>query len=79
MPQRKSLMTPQQCRAARTLAELTQATLAKAAGLGISTVADFELQRREVSTEAVTRIVEALAAFGVELTNGKRPGVRLRG
>jgi transcriptional regulator with XRE-family HTH domain len=59
-------MTPQQCRAARTLAQLTQATLAKAAGLGISTVADFELQRREVSTEAVTRIVEA------------RPGVRLK-
>jgi hypothetical protein len=45
--------------------------------VGISTVSDFELQRREVSAEAMSRIREALAAFGVEFTNGKRPGVRL--
>jgi transcriptional regulator with XRE-family HTH domain len=78
MRQRKSLITPQQCKAARALASLTQATLAKAAGVGVSTVGDFELQRRDVSVEAVSKIAEALTAFGVEFTNGKRPGVRLK-
>jgi len=53
-------------------------TLAKAAGLGVSTVADFELQRREVSADGVGRMRKALEALGVAFTNGKQPGVKLR-
>jgi transcriptional regulator with XRE-family HTH domain len=77
MRQRKSLMTHEQCRAARALLELSQATLAKAAGVGVSTVADFELERRAVSPEAADKMQTALEAAGVKFTNGKRPGVRL--
>jgi transcriptional regulator with XRE-family HTH domain len=77
MPQRKSLMTPAQCRAGRALLELSQATLAEIAELGVSTVADFELERRSVSPEASYRLQAALEASGVQFTNGKHPGVRL--
>ena len=51
--------------------------LAEMAGLGISTVADFELERRAVSPESSDRLQTALEAAGVEFTNGKRPGVSL--
>jgi DNA-binding XRE family transcriptional regulator len=70
-------MTPKQCRAARALLDLSQATLAKVAAVGLSTVADFELERREVSLEAVSKMQSALEAAGIQFTNGKRPGVRL--
>jgi hypothetical protein len=46
-------MTPAQCRAARALLGITQAQLARAAKLGLSTVVDFEKERRLVSEEAV--------------------------
>jgi hypothetical protein len=52
--------------------------LAKAAKLGVSTVIDFEKERRQVSDAAVLAMRNALAREGVEFTNGKRPGVRLR-
>ena len=51
--------------------------LAEMAVVGVSTVADFELKRREVSEESILRIQTALEAAGIEFTNGKRPGVRL--
>jgi transcriptional regulator with XRE-family HTH domain len=59
---------------------MTQSELAKLAGLGLSTVVDFEKQRRLVSTEAVTAIQDALKLAGVEFIeeNGGGPGVRLR-
>ena len=77
MRQRKSLITPKQCRAARALLEASQVVLAEMAVVGVSTVADFELKRREVSEELILRIQTALEAAGIEFTNGKRPGVRL--
>jgi hypothetical protein len=52
--------------------------LAKAAKLGVSTVIDFEKERRQVSDAAVLAMRNALVREGVEFTNGKRPGVRLR-
>lgn len=45
--------------------------------MGLSTVVDFERERRRVSDEAVAAIREALEKAGVEFTNGKRPGVRI--
>ena len=70
-------MTPAQSRAGRALVELTQTQLAEAAGLGLSTVVDFERSRREVSSDAINAIRDALQAAGVEFTNGDQPGVRL--
>jgi DNA-binding transcriptional regulator YiaG len=70
-------MTPAQCRAARALLEASQVVLAEMAIVGVSTVADFETKRREVSEESVLRIQAALEAAGVEFTNGRKPGVRL--
>ena len=59
---------------------MTQSELAKLAELGLSTVVDFEKERRQVSIEAVKRIREALKLAGVEFIdeNGGGPGVRLR-
>ncbi|MEG6508606.1 helix-turn-helix domain-containing protein [Methyloligella sp. 2.7D] len=71
-------MTPAQARAARALLDWTQTKLAATAGLGLSTIVDFEKSRREVSREAQAAIRGALEAAGVEFTNGKGLGVRLR-
>jgi DNA-binding transcriptional regulator YiaG len=70
------IMTPSQCRAARALLDMTQPVLATAAGLGLSTVVDFEKERRAVSAEAVAALQKALEKAGIEFTNGSRPGVR---
>jgi transcriptional regulator with XRE-family HTH domain len=73
-------MNPSQCRAARALINLTQPRLAEAAGVGLSTIVDFEKQRRTVSIEAQAAIQRALEDAGVEFIpeNGGGPGVRLR-
>lgn len=73
-------MTPAQCRAARALVDWTQPKLAEGAGLGLSTVVDFERERRAVSTEAVAAIRAALESAGVIFLdpNGEGAGVRLR-
>lgn len=71
-------MTPSQCRAARALTDLTQPKLAETAGVGLSTVVDYERSRRSVSSDAVGAIQRALEAAGVEFTNGDQPRVRMR-
>jgi transcriptional regulator with XRE-family HTH domain len=72
-------MTPAQCRAARALLDITQSQLAYRADLGLSTVVDFEKERRQVSDEAVKAIRAALERAGIEFMdeNGGR-GLRLR-
>jgi transcriptional regulator with XRE-family HTH domain len=77
--QKISKMTPGQCRAARALLDLTQSELARAAELGLSTVVDFERQRRSVSGEAIEAIRRALEQGGIEFLDGDGgPGLRLR-
>jgi transcriptional regulator with XRE-family HTH domain len=73
-------ISPGQSKAARALLELTQGELAKAASLGLSTIVDFEKQRRQVSIDAIRGIRDALRTRGVEFIdeNGGGPGVRLR-
>ncbi|MHC2463501.1 helix-turn-helix domain-containing protein [Bradyrhizobium embrapense] len=73
-------ISPAQCRAGRALLDMTQPQLASIAGLGLSTVVDFERQRRTVSEEAVRKMQEALEKAGVQFIpeNGGGPGVRLR-
>jgi transcriptional regulator with XRE-family HTH domain len=59
---------------------MTQSQLANAAELGLSTVVDFERERRSVSEEAAHALRNALEIAGVEFIdeNGGGPGVRLR-
>ena len=73
-------MTSAQCRAARAFLDMTQAKLAEAAALGLSTVVDFERTRRDVSSEAINAMRQALETAGVEFIdeNGGGPGVRLK-
>lgn len=73
-------ISPAQCKAARALIDLKQPDLAEAAGLGLSTVVDFERERRQVSEEAVDALVKALRNAGVEFIpeNGGGAGVRLK-
>ena len=74
------IINPAQCRAGRALLELTQTQLALAAGVGLSTVVDFEKNRRQLSIGAIESIFQALTRAGVEFIqeNGGGPGVRLR-
>src|SRR5262249_39368736 len=71
---------PGQCRGARGLLGMTQPQLAHKAGLGLSTVVDFERSRRVVSKAAIEKIHHALKVAGIEFIpeNGGGPGVRLR-
>jgi hypothetical protein len=73
-------MMPAHCRSARALLDWTKPKLAEAARLGLSTVVDFERNRRIVSAEAVQAIRRALESAGVEFIaeNGGGAGVRLR-
>lgn len=49
-----------------------------AADVGISTIYEFEPERRAVSDEAVGKMRAALEKAGVEFIDGKRPGVRVK-
>lgn len=73
-------MTPAQCRAARAIIGMTQTELAEAAGFGLSTIVDFEKERRIVSTVAQARMLVALENSGVDFIeeNGGGAGVRLK-
>lgn len=73
-------MNAAQCRAARALLGMTQPELAEAAGFGLSTIVDFEKERRIVSLTAQARMREALESAGVVFLseNGNGPGVALR-
>ena len=73
-------ITPGQCRAARALLDITQPELAEAAGLGLSTIVDFEKSRRDVSRAAVHAMQRALEKAGIQFIarNGGGPGARLR-
>lgn len=73
-------MKPMQCRAARAMIQMKQPELAKAAGLGLSTIVDFEKERRVVSDQAITAIRTALEEAGVEFIdeNGGGAGVRIK-
>jgi hypothetical protein len=59
---------------------MTQSELAVSSALGLSTVVDFERERRAVSEEAQAKLQSALSQAGVEFIdeNGGGAGVRLR-
>ena len=59
--------------------DITQPEFAEAAGLGLSTIVDFEKSRRDVSRAAVHALQKALEKAGVRFIgkDGGGPGVRL--
>lgn len=74
------LTTGNQLKAARALAGIDQATLAKAAGISPNTISAMEQRGAETLTsglDTVRAVTRALNAAGVELLNDGRPGVRL--
>ena len=71
-------ITAAQVRAARGLVDLSQKQLAEAAGVGLSTVADFERERRTPIGNNLAAIQRALEVAGVEFTIGGEPGVKMR-
>ena len=73
-----STISAAQIRAARGLIDWSQTQLAKEAGVGISTIADFERGRRTPIGNNLAAIQRALEAAGVEFTNGNEPGVKLK-
>lgn len=66
-----------QISAARDLLGLTQVELAKAAGVGESTVLNFELGKLEPHQRNLEKIQTELERRGIEFTNGDGIGVRL--
>lgn len=73
-------MTPNQSRAARALIDMTQPQLATAAAIGLSTVVDFEKNRRTVPQETIAKLRTALEGAGVEFipASDKGAGVRFK-
>ena len=69
-------ITSGQCRAARALLDITQPELAEAAGLGLSTIVDFEKSRRDVSRAAVHAMQKALEKAGIQFIGKKWWGTR---
>ena len=75
------LSTGNQLKAARALAGMAQAELAKRAKLSVTTISNMEGVGGEIlrsSFETVRAVQRALEAVGVEFTNGDSPGVRLK-
>ena len=74
------IITAAQCRAARGLVEMDQATLANAANVSRNTVVSFEKGQRTPNPNNLAAIRSALEAAGVEFIpeNGGGAGVRLR-
>ncbi|SFQ55625.1 Helix-turn-helix [Roseivivax halotolerans] len=66
---------PAQCRAARALISMSQKDLAAAAGLGQSTVIDFERERRQVSAASINALRATLEKHGVSFIDAKGGGV----
>ena len=59
---------------------MNQSNLAQNAGLGLSTIVDFEKNRRQVSVDAIQAIEATLQREGITFIdeNGGGEGVRLR-
>ena len=76
------LTTGNQLRAARTLVDMSQVTLADKASVNVNTVRNMEKKGAGRLTswlwlETVLAVQGALERAGVEFTNGGKPGVRL--
>lgn len=64
------IITPEQCRGARGMLDWSQAKLADEAGLGLSTIRDFEKGRRMPLIPSMLALVAALEGAGIAFTAG---------
>jgi transcriptional regulator with XRE-family HTH domain len=71
-------VTPGQCRAARALADISQAQLAGIAVVPRAIIEEFEAGLATPSEDDLAAMRGALEWADVEFTNGGQPGVRLR-
>lgn len=62
-------MTPGQCRAARGFLQISQDDLATAANVGVSTVRDFEVGKREPISATLAAMKAALEKRGVRFVD----------
>lgn len=69
-------MTPEQCRAGRAIAGMSQQELADAAEVAKATIANFEKGHRQPYKRTLTALQTALEARGVQFTPD---GVRANG
>lgn len=76
----EAAISPEQCRAARTVLNLSQTDLARAASVGRSTVSDFEATARRPKPVNLAALRDALETGGVVFIdpNGGGPGLRLQ-
>jgi transcriptional regulator with XRE-family HTH domain len=72
-------MDSKQSRAARGLLKWSQRQLADESGVGLSTVAEFENDKRDPWPDNLTAMRRSLEGAGVEFIPAKGVGVRLRG
>jgi hypothetical protein len=75
------LITGNQLRAARALADVGQVWLANQSGVSVNTIRNMETRGSAPITSGVVtvrKVQAALEAAGVEFTNGDAPGVKLR-
>ncbi|MDR6289013.1 MULTISPECIES: helix-turn-helix domain-containing protein [Inquilinus] len=78
---KRKVITPGQIRAARGFLGISQAELARAAGVSVPTIKRSESdgeQTLKVSDEMRARIRAALENAGIEFTNGEVPGIRIK-
>jgi hypothetical protein len=75
------MVAPEQCRAARGWAGLSQQELATSAGIGLSTLRAFEAGQRTLIRNNMDALQRAIAAAGVRLLfeDGKPAGIAMAG
>jgi predicted transcriptional regulator len=69
---------PRQIRAARALLGMSMAELSKAADISPTGLQAIETGASDPRSSTLDRIRLALEARGIEFTNGKHPGVRMK-
>lgn len=74
----KKFLTPATCRAARALLGWSQDELARQAGVGRVTIADYERGKSELMRGNIALITAAFDAAGVEIIQQGQGGVVLR-
>jgi hypothetical protein len=75
------LVTGNQLKAARALAAIDQAWVAKSANVALNTIRNMESRGPEAITSGavtVRNVQLALERVGIEFTNGNQPGVRMK-